>query len=523
MSAEAAAIPVASAIQPRRFGLNLVTNVGHLGLTMVVGVLYVPFLVTHLGPAVYGLVPLISMVTSYMALMTLGLNSAIGRSLMIALGQEDHKRANLIFNVAFSANLALSALLLIPAGFAIANVDQIIRIPPGYESAARWLFAGTIAAFLLNQIRIPFTGGPFFRNRLDLANLVAVCETLTRVGLVVCLFTIATPRVEYIGMGILLGTVVSTVGMIKLWKVLTPTLRIQFGQFDWKLLRNMCCTAGWVVVSQLGLMLYLNIDLLLANRLFGPEQGGRYAAVLQLPILLRSLAYAVGGIFPPTMYQLYARGEIGELVKYLNGGIKFLGLVMALSIGLVCGFSEPLLRLWLGPAFSNLAPLLFVMAIHLVANLSVYPLYAVPLAADRVRTQGLVAVAVGVGNLLLALFLAKVCGWGLYGLAVAGAIMLTIRYFLFMPFYAARIVKQPCSTFFKPVLPTILGAVVMIGLCKLILWHWTISNWFELGLAATAVSLIFCPLAYFLLAPRERMTLREAVVRFQRGSEAHVV
>src|SRR6185436_16707408 len=157
--------------------------------------------------------------------------------------------------------------------------------------------------------------------------------------------------------------------------------------------------------------------------------------------------------------------------------------------------------------------------IHLVANLSVYPLYAVPLAADRVRTQGLVAVAVGVGNLLLALFLAKVCGWGLYGLAVAGAIMLTIRYFLFMPFYAARIVKQPCSTFFKPVLPTILGAVVTIGLCKLILWHWTISNWFELGLAATAVSLIFCPLAYFLLAPRERMTLREAVVRFQRGSE----
>ena len=79
MSAEAATIPVVSAVQPRRFGLNLVTNVGHLGLTMVVGVLYVPFLVTHLGPAVYGLVPLISMVTSYMALMTLGLNSAIGR------------------------------------------------------------------------------------------------------------------------------------------------------------------------------------------------------------------------------------------------------------------------------------------------------------------------------------------------------------------------------------------------------------------------------------------------------------
>src|SRR6058998_2160363 len=124
MSAEAVAIQAVAPVQSRRFGLNLVTNVGHLALTMAVGVLYVPFLVTHLGPAIYGLVPLMSMLTSYMALMTLGLNSAIGRSLSIAMGREDHKSANLIFNVAFTANLGLSALLVIPAAIAIANVDQ---------------------------------------------------------------------------------------------------------------------------------------------------------------------------------------------------------------------------------------------------------------------------------------------------------------------------------------------------------------------------------------------------------------
>src|SRR5256885_8308207 len=189
MSAEAAVIPaVAPACESRRFGINLIANVGNLGLTMIVGVLYVPFLVAHLGPAVYGLVPLMTMVTSYMGLMTLALNSAMGRFLTIALGREDHKEANLIFNVGFWANLALALLLLIPAAIAIAYVDQILRIPAGYESAARWLFAGTVAAFLLNQVKTPFTASPFCTNRLDLANLVNVCETLTRVGLVVCLF-----------------------------------------------------------------------------------------------------------------------------------------------------------------------------------------------------------------------------------------------------------------------------------------------------------------------------------------------
>jgi len=134
--------------------------------------------------------------------------------------------------------------------------------------------------------------------------------------------------------------------------------------------------------------------------------------VLQLPALLRLLSTAVGEIFAPTMFQMYARGDIDALVVYLNRAIKFVGLVMALCIGLICGFSEPLLRLWLGPSFGSLAPLLSLMAIHLCVNLSMYPLYAVPLAANRVRVPGLVTLAIGVGNLLLALLLARVFGWG---------------------------------------------------------------------------------------------------------------
>lgn len=515
MSAQAGTIQTINPVQPRRFGLNLIGNVGYLGLTMLVGVLYVPFLVRHLGPAAYGLVPLIATVTTYMNLVTMGLDCAVARSMALALERKDNDSANLIFNVSLWGNLALGAILLIPASLATVYIDQVLRVPPGYEAATRWLFAGTVAAFLLNQIKTPFSVSSFCRNRLDLYTVVATCETLTRVGIVVGLFYFLTPRIEYVGLAILVGTIVSTIGTIWLWKALTPDLRVRLGLFDWKLLKDLCGTGGWALVSQLGLMLYLNIDLLLANRFFGPEQGGRYAAVLLLPTLLRTVSTAVGGIFPPTMYQLYARGDTDELVGYLNSAIKFLGLIMALAVGLVCGFSEPLLRLWLGPAFGNLAPLLFLMAIHLCVNLSMYPLYAVPLAADRMRAQGLVALGVGIGNLLLALFLMQVCGWGLYGLAAAGAIMLTIRYFLFTPLYAARILNRPYGTFFRAVLPIVVTTLATIGLCRAILWRSVISNWIELGLAAATVSIVSSSLVYLLLSPHERMALKDTVARFR--------
>ena len=512
MQALAAAPKALPSIKQGRFSINLVANLCQLGLTLIVGVWYVPFLVKTLGPAAYGLIPLTSMITSYMGLITLGLDSAVARFLTIAVERKDDREANLVFNVSFWSNVALATILLGPAILLVVYADRVVRIPAGYETATQWLFAGTAAAFLLNQIKTPFSVSSFSRNRLELRNLASISETLTRVGLVVVLFALLAPSIEYVGAGILAGTVVSMAAVIWQWRALTPDLFIA-RQFDWSMFRNLLSTGGWVIVSQVGVMLYLNIDLLLANWMFGPEQSGRYAAVLQVPLLLRYFAIAVGGIFAPTMFHIYARGDFNGLVLYLNRAIKFLGYVMALSIGLICGFGEPLLRLWLGPAFGDMAPLMFLMVIHLCISLSLYPLYAVPLATNRVKVPGLVTLGVGVGNVLLALLFAGVFGWGLYGLAAAGTIMLTLRHLFFTPIYTARILNRTIGTFMPGLGPVILATLATLGLCRLILLRWGITNWLELGLAASAVSVLFVAVVYLLLSPSEKAALREAVAR----------
>src|SRR5436190_6211108 len=154
-------VPVAAPARSSRLVLNLVSNLGQLGLSIVVGAWYVPYLVRKLGPAAYGLIPLASAVTSYMALITLGLNSAVGRYLTIALEQEDHHKANLIFNTSFWGSLALTAFLVLPAAFGIVYLDWLIKVPAGYGAEARWLFVGATAAFLLNEIQAPFDVSSF--------------------------------------------------------------------------------------------------------------------------------------------------------------------------------------------------------------------------------------------------------------------------------------------------------------------------------------------------------------------------
>jgi membrane protein EpsK len=507
----------ASLLERGRFSINLVSNLGQLGLSMAVGVWYVPYLIHHLGQAAYGLIPLTSVLTSYMGLITLGLDTTVARYLILALEREDHRQANLIFNISFWSNVALAAVLALPAAAMVVFAERIVRIPAGYETATRWLFAGTAAAFLLNQVKTPFSVSAFCRNRLDLKNLAAVAEILTKVGVIVALFSLASARIEYVGAAILASTVVATLIVIYQWRVLTPTLHISPRQFEWAMLRNLTSTGGWVIVSQLGVMLYTNIDLVVANRLFGAEVGGDYAAVLQIPFLLRSLSTAVGGIFSPTMYKLYARGDTGELVRYLRRAMRFLGLVMALPIGLICGFSEPLLRLWLGPSFSPFAPLLVVMTVYMCVTVALYPLNAIPLAANRVKAQGLVTVAIGIGNIGLAVFLARSWGWGLYGLAAAGAIAMIARYVVFTPLYSARILKQRLWTFYENLLPVLAVTAAIIGLSRLVIMLNPVGSWFELGLGAAGVSLAAVAGVLAFLAPGERRALREMVPWPRRG------
>ena len=90
------------------------------------------------------------------------------------------------------------------------------------------------------------------------------------------------PSINYVGFGIFFGTVASTVGAVWLWKLLTPTLVINPKCFDWGVLRELTTTGGWVIINHIGAILYLTIDLLVANRMFGAEQSGEFAAVLQL-------------------------------------------------------------------------------------------------------------------------------------------------------------------------------------------------------------------------------------------------
>ncbi len=495
-----------------RFRTNLISNGALFGFNLLIGLWYTPYLIHHLGMAGYGIIPLVRQIVGFMTVITAGLNAAVGRYITIALERGEEESANRYFNTSLFGSVILALLLVIPAGWASLHVELLINVPPGDVFQTRWLFACVAVVFLLNAVRTPFAISTYSLNRFDLTNYLSAINRLVSIGVVVVCFNIATPQIWNVGLGLVMALVFTWIGTVWFWRRLTPQLRIAVSHFDLGTLRSLVSLGGWVSINIIGATLYLSIDLLVVNRMIGPEAGGRYAAVAQWSALLRTMAGTIVGLFGPTMLYYYARHDIDGLARYGQQAVKLVGLMMALPIGLICGLSVPLLQTWLGPDFADLNWLMSLMTIHLSVNLAVSPLYSVQTVTNCVRTPAIVTLATGVGNLALAILLAGPIGWGVYGVAAAGAITLTAKNLIFSPIYAAYVLRIRWNAFLSKIFPIVLATTGLAGVGKVLSTTWDISGWFHLAASGAVMSVAYAVVGYYVLLNREERLLAWSMI-----------
>lgn len=475
-----------------QFPRNLLANFIYFLANVAIGILLVPYFVSKLGVAAYGLIPLATSITGYVAIVVQSLNSAVTRYLTVDLQREDYDAANRTFNTALFG-LSAVILLMVPVVIVVAwFVPSVFQVPAGQEGGAILLFLGVCTSFLIRSWTGNFTVQLFAYNRLDLQNLVSLVNLIVQTGLIVLSFSLFGPDLALVGGAYLVGAMVASGVSIVLSRRICPHLNISISAFDRRRLKDLCGMGWWVVINQIGSLLFLSIDLIVVNLLFGATSAGKYAIALQWVVLLRTVARLLSGVLTPMILSYYALGRTDTLIRITKSAVKLMGLAMALPIGLVCGFAPQLLTVWVGPEYANLSPLMVLLTVHLAVNLAVLPLFSINVAYNRVRVPGVVTLVMGIGNIALAIALPLLTGWGYYGVAAAGAIVLTTKNAFFTPWYATKILGVDMHTFTRSMLPGIVTAI-LVGISAAIL-----ASVMPLTplLAAIAVASVFISLIY---------------------------
>ncbi|MDW5549210.1 lipopolysaccharide biosynthesis protein [Methanosarcina sp.] len=491
---------------------NLLANILYFILNVIIGLLLVPYFINSLGVASYALVPLATSITSYVNLVVQSLNTSVSRYLTIDLQTQEFKKASITFNTALFGTLGI-ILIMLPFVVLISYYSpSFFEIPTSQENAARILFLGVIGSFLLRAWGSNFGVSLFAYNRLDLQNIVNAVNIIVQTGLIVILFKLYSPNLVYIGFAYLVGAVTALILTIVFSRKINPYLKVNIKDFRRSKVNEITEMGGWVIINQIGSLLFLQIDLIVVNRLFGTVAGGEYSTVLTWSMMLRTIAGMLVGILTPVILTYYAKERINELIDVSKSTVKLTGLAMALPIGYICGFSSQLLSLWIGPEFSKLSPLMVLMLSHLVINLPVMPLFAINVAYNKVKIPGILSFFMGIGNFLLAVMIPYFTGWNYYGVALAGAIILTLKNAFFTPWYATKILDIPNNTFINSMLPGVFAMAITAATSHLIAIYFQISGFVPLLISGIVLTLIYMySLWTFAIERKERKIIKKSL------------
>ena len=483
---------------------NLLANFAQFSFRFFIGIWFTRFLILSLGTELYGLVPLAWTVTQYLGLITLVMSAPAGRYLIIEISRGDFSAANRIFNTVFWGTSGLSLFIILVGAGISWSVPFIFNVPVSHEADARIIFFAATAAFVFATFSNSFSLSAYVTNRLDLRSLKEALEQIVRVCVAVFFISFLNWQLGSVSLGIFCGAVTGSAIAVLLWKRLTPQLSIKRRNISIPLLKEMTGMGGWMLINQIGTLLFLHTELFIVNLIYGAKSTGMYGALLIFPITLRTVAQLISSTLTPPIMDRYAKKDVDGVINIVCRATRFLSIVVALPIGLICGFSAPILKIWLGPEFVDLAPTLIFLSAHLSINVSVLPMFPLQIMVKKVKVPGLVTCVMGIINVLLAVLLGQPeLGLGLIGIALAGAIVLTLKNAIFTPLYGAHILNINRLILFRPMFLGIIGFLLIMASSVVILKIVEISNIFQLFTVLICTSLGYSAIVWSCFLKRE--------------------
>lgn len=474
-----------------------------------------PYLVRHLGVAAYGLVPLAGLFTQYVAIITAQLSGAVNRFLSIEINKPDGQ-PNVVFNSALALYLILIVIQLPLFAVGLIYADHIYSIPQVLKTDALLLLGCSVGSFLLSMLGGVFGVAQFASNRIDISSSINLGSVISRLVLIVACFSLLGPRLRYIGyvdLGLQAAMVLVSVGVSRR---LLPELSVNLRLVDWRLLAPVFHMSFWTLFNNLGSLLYLRTDIWIINRFISPVAAGQYAAVLVVSNFIRQLAGLGNSQLAPVIMQYWARNEVEALRRLLRFSMKLFALGLAIPISLLCIHGNWILTLWLGNEFEGFASLLMAMVAHLSVNAAVYPLFNFLTASNSVRWPAVVTFIMGILNVIFAYMLGVRFGMGLMGVALASAVVLSLKNALFTPLYGSAVLGCSKMEFVRPLLAGVLMTGLLYGLSNALHglgWFASPSaDGLQVFVQSTILVLISVVAAWFLLLlPDERSVIRNLI------------
>lgn len=393
-----------------------------IGINIVTGLLYTPWMIHSIGKDNFGLYTLAMSVIS-LFVFDFGLSSAITRFVAKYLAEGRPEKADNCLGLVYKLYLFIDILLLAVLAGVFFFIPFIYKeLTPVEIDKFKIVFAIAAVFSVISFPFIPVNGilsahEKFIQLKLcDLAHKLFIVAAMT-----VCLL---------LGYGlyalVLINAVagILTIGAKLMFIRKSTNTRINFHYRNRSELRSILGYSGWTTLISISQRFIFNI----APTILGIMSGSASIAVFGLAITLEgyvfTFATAINGLFLPRVSQIVAK-ENGDILPLMIrvGRIQIL-VIGLLIIGFVC-LGKPFIHLWVGESFSQTyycAVLLILPSfLHLPQEIAATTVVAL----NKIRLQAYVYLLMAAFNIVFTLLLTY--HYGVIGTAVSIFVAYLIR------------------------------------------------------------------------------------------------
>lgn len=421
----------------KRFAINVMMNWAATAVNFVVPFFLTPFVVRHLGAASYGIWILAVSTASYLALLDLGLRSAIIRFVSKAEAQADLAEAKRAIAAALWIRLWISmCVALISIGLAYLT-PRFFKIPQDLDRAAQI----TVLMCALG-VAITLTSGVFGAvlaalNRFDILSGITMTQTIFRAGGVLLLLCSGHGLISlaYLEVSVVLIIGILTIGIaVKIF----PAARVHLRRPEISIVRNLWSYSFITFVFMMAVQVIVNTDSLVIGACITVAMVTYFTIGSSLTSYAQQIAQAVSATFVPLASGLEASGRFEDLQRMLIRGTQaMLGLSLPIAAALYFR-GGTFIALWIGAQYSHISEtVLRILTISLFFSMADATGGAIMMAIGKHGPVAKWAVFEAVLNFGLSIVLAKTIG--IYGVAWGTSISMAIIHLCFWPRYVHKV------------------------------------------------------------------------------------
>lgn len=484
-----------------------------IGLSMIIGLLYTPYMLRMLGQSEYGLYSLAASVIAYLTVLDLGFGNAIVRYTAKFRAEGKVHEQEEMFGMFFILYIGIALLAMLIGFILFANVDNFFSA----EMNANELFRMRIMLGLM-MFNLAFTfpmsiWGSIMTayERFVFQRIVSIIRNVLNPVVMIALLVVGYKAVAMVVVTTLFNVVTLC---INYWYCKYKlAIRLRFVHFKWAFLREVSLYSFWIFLNAIMDRIYWSSGQFILGVFRGTDSIAVYSVAIQLKDMFFMFSTAISGVFLPKITAMVSQGATEKDVSDLfvrTGRIQFILISFVLTGYILLG--QPFVNLWAGSDYDQayFISLLFFLStwVPLVQNIGI----TILMARNQLKFRSLLILTVSGLSLLVAIPLAR--RYGAIGCAWATSLALIIGNGFVLNIYYHKKIHLDIRLFWKEIACMSCLPVVIILAGKILLCFFAIDSVTSFVVAGIGLTIFFIPTFYFFSMNRsERELFRKPILQ----------